>query len=242
MEISTLTEKLVSWIKDKVIESGGQGVVLGLSGGIDSAVVAVLCQRAFPRNMLVINLPCYSQLEDEKHARLVADKFSIPFQVIPLDSAYDSLLKLLPDGIAQLTTDRLSKSNLKVRLRMLTLYYFANRLNYHVAGSGNRSELAVGYFTKYGDGGVDLLPIGGLVKQQVFEIAEFLGIPQPIIDKPPSAGLWQGQTDEAEMGFTYKELDRFLLSGKADAPVKTRIQAMMVKSEHKRCLPPIPEL
>lgn len=241
MDKSELADKFVAWIRDRVTEAGCKGVVLGLSGGIDSALVAVLCQRALPRNTLGINLPCYSHPEDEAHARLVADKFFIPYQVIVLDSIYDNLLKLLPDAKAEPAADRLARSNLKVRLRMATLYYHANRLNYLVAGSSNRSELAVGYFTKWGDGGVDIMPIGNLVKQQVVELATFLGIPPVIIGKPPSAGLWPGQTDESEMGLTYAELDRFLTIGRADPAVKTKIQTMMSRSQHKRTMPPIPD-
>ena len=103
---------------------------------------------------------------------------------------------------------------------MLTLYYFANRLKYMVVGSGNRDELSIGYFTKYGDGGVDIQPLGNLLKGQVRELARFLGIPKQIIDKPPSAGLWEGQTDEGELGFSYEELDRYLASGEASAALK----------------------
>jgi NAD+ synthase len=128
-----------------------------------------------------------------------------------------------------------------VRLRMLTLYYHANLMNYLVVGSSNKSELAVGYFTKWGDGGVDIMPLGNLVKQQIIELAEQLAIPRPIIDKPPSAGLWDGQTDEAEMGLTYKELDRFLTIGRAEPETKLKIQILMARSNHKRCLPPVPD-
>jgi len=125
---------------------------------------------------------------------------------------------------------------------MLTLYYVANQLKYMVAGAGNRSELAVGYFTKYGDGGVDILPLGNLVKGEVRELASFLGIPQSIIDKPPSAGLWEGQTDEGEMGFSYDELDRYLFAGDASDKVREKIESMIAANEHKRSLPPIPSL
>jgi len=150
------------------------------------------------------------------------------------------LLKVLPDDTADPTARRLAEANLKVRLRMLTLYYFANQLNYIVVGSGNRSELAVGYFTKYGDGGVDILPLGNLVKAQVKELASFLGIPQEIIDKPPSAGLWEGQTDEGELGFSYDELDRYLATGEASDKVKNKIDSMMTAGEHKRLPPSLP--
>jgi NAD+ synthase len=124
---------------------------------------------------------------------------------------------------------------------MLTLYYFANQFRYMVIGSSNRSELTVGYFTKYGDGGVDILPLGNLVKSQIRELASFLGIPQQIIDKPPSAGLWKGQTDESEMGFSYEELDRYIITGEASSEVRGKIESMITASNHKRLLPPLPD-
>lgn len=240
MDAEKLSGKLVDWIKGRVHEAGAKGVLLGLSGGIDSAVVAVLCKQAFPDNVLCINLPCDSNPQDQRHAKLVANKFSIPYKVLKLDSIYSDFLKLLPVDVVDPALDRLARSNLKVRLRMVTLYYHANRMNYLVMGSSNRSELAVGYFTKWGDGGVDIMPIGRLVKQEVIELANYLGIPRPIINKPPSAGLWSGQTDEDDMGITYEALDKYLLSDKANARVRARIEEMHLKSEHKRKLPLVP--
>jgi NAD+ synthase len=122
---------------------------------------------------------------------------------------------------------------------MLILYYFAKRLSYVVAGASNRSELSVGYFTKYGDGGADILPLGNMVKGQVRELASFLRIPQEIIDKPPSAGLWPGQTDEGELGLSYEELDLYLITGEASSELKQRIESMMAAAKHKCCLPPV---
>ena len=122
---------------------------------------------------------------------------------------------------------------------MLTLYHIANQLNYLVAGSSNKDELTIGYFTKYGDGGVDIMPLGNLLKSQVKALANFLGIPKSIIDKPPSAGLWEGQTDEAEMGFSYDALERYLINGDVPEEVRGKIQSMIAASEHKRSLPPI---
>jgi NAD+ synthase len=241
MDNKQLSEQLTQWIKDRVTAAGCKGAVFGMSGGIDSAVVAVLCQRAFPQNTLGINLPCYSNPQDQEHARLVAEKFSVPLNVIVLDGIYDNFMKILPQDKTDSGLGHIAQSNLKVRLRMVTLYYHANRLNYMVVGSGNKSELSVGYFTKWGDGGVDILPIGNLVKRQVVELAKYLGIPKEIIEKPPSAGLWQGQTDESEMGLTYKELDIYLTIGRADEQVKKRIETMMAKSAHKRSLPPVPD-
>jgi NAD+ synthase len=239
MEPEKLAEKLVSWIKDKVLAAGGKGVVLGLSGGVDSSVAAVLCQRAFPQTTLAVLMPCYSSQEYMAHARTVAERFSIPTKTVVLDSVFDSLLKALPDDEVEPDINRLAQANIKARLRMLTLYYFANRLKYMVVGSSNRGELATGYFTKYGDGGTDILPLGSLLKGEVRELARFLGIPQPIIDKPPSADLWEGQTDEGELGLSYDELDRYLDTGEAPAEIKKKIDAMIASSEHKRQPPPI---
>jgi NAD+ synthase len=124
---------------------------------------------------------------------------------------------------------------------MVTLYYVANQLQYLVIGSSNRSELAVGYFTKWGDGGVDIMPLGNLVKGQVRELARFLGVPEPIIAKPPSAGLWAGQTSEGELGFKYDDVDRYLLGGELPADLKQKIAAKVEANKHKRSLPPAPE-
>ncbi|MBA7669066.1 NH(3)-dependent NAD(+) synthetase [subsurface metagenome] len=239
MNTEQIADKLISWIRDKVSSSGCKGVVVGLSGGLDSSVLAVLCHRAFPQSMLGVLMPCYSNQEDTEHAHAVATKFSIPTKTVILDTVFDALLKALPGDGVDPTVNQIAKANLKARLRMLTLYYFANSLNYMVAGSGNRSELSVGYFTKYGDGGADILPLGNLVKGQVKELAGFLAIPQEIIDKPPSAGLWEGQTDEGELGLSYEELDRYLLSGEASAELRAKIESMIAASDHKRLPPPV---
>ena len=242
MNAEQLAEKLVLWVRDKVLAAGCKGVVVGMSGGLDSSVLAVLCHRAFPEDILGVIMPCHSRQEDKAHAQAVASKFSIPTAEVVLDDIFTALLRTLPDYKAAHNASHMAQANLKVRLRMLTLYYIANQLRYMVAGAGNRSELAVGYFTKYGDGGVDILPLGNLVKGEVRELASFLGIPQSIIDKPPSAGLWEGQTDEGEMGFSYDELDRYLFAGDASDKVREKIESMIAANEHKRSLPPIPSL
>jgi len=240
MDVEQLTDRLVLWIRDRVLAAGLKGVVVGISGGLDSSVVAVLCHRAFGQSTLGLIMPCHSSHEDEQHALAVANKFSIPTRTIVLDAVYDSLLKTLTVNKASATSQAV-KGNLKARLRMLTLYFYANKLQYLVVGSGNRSELAVGYFTKHGDGSVDILPLGNLVKFQVKELAKFLGIPQEIIDKPPSAGLWPGQTDEGELGFSYDELDRYLITGDAPENIKQKIESMIVRNSHKRNPPPVPD-
>ncbi len=239
MDTDLQAQKLVAWIKERVRAAGCRGVILGLSGGLDSAVLAVLCQRAFPQNTLGVIMPCLSNNKDKVHAEELAKEFGISSTEVVLDSVFNALLKVLPDYRPAPTVKQLAEANIKVRMRMLTLYYIANQLKYMVAGSSNRSELAIGYFTKYGDSGVDIMPLGNLVKGEVKELARFLGIPRVIIDKPPSAGLWAGQTDEDEMGVNYETLDQYILTGVALDDVKDRIEAMIARSNHKRSLPPI---
>ena len=242
MNSEDIATSLSLWIRERVTAAGAKGAVMGLSGGMDSSVAAVLCQRAFPETTLGIIMPCHSPKEDIEHAKALAQRFSIPTKTVVLDGTFDTLLKALPDDKASTDIKRLAQANLKARLRMLTLYYFANKLNYLVVGSGNRVERAIGYFTKYGDGGVDIQPLGSLLKSQVKELAQFLGIPRPIIDKPPSAGLWEGQTDEGELGLSYDELDRYLASGEASEDVKKRLRALIAAAEHKRQPPPVADL
>ncbi len=241
METKQLADKLVSWIRHKVAAAGCQGAVLGMSGGLDSSVLAVLCQRALPRSTLGVIMPCHSRQEDVTHAQQLADKFAIPTQTVSLDGICDSLLEILPRESTEPAISQLAEGNFKARLRMLVLYYLANQLKYLVIGATNRSELAIGYFTKHGDGATDIMPLGNLVKRQVRELAHFLGIPKAIIDKPPSAGLWEGQSDEAELGFSYEELDRYLLSGEASEAVRKKIVAMIASSNHKRLPPQVPD-
>lgn len=230
-----MKNKIVSWIKGQVRSSGAKGIVLGLSGGIDSAVVAALCKEAVGKaKLLVLFMPCNSNPQDLKDAKLVAAKLRLKSRLVDLSSVYNNFLKVLPSA------GGLALGNLKPRLRMCTLYYFANKLNYLVCGTGNKSELLVGYFTKYGDGGVDILPIADLFKRQVRRLAQELKIPQGIIAKPPTAGLWQGQTDEGEMGITYNELDDILdkfCNNKKQAASSAKInkiKKMHSSSEHKR--------
>jgi NAD+ synthase len=250
------TDAIVEWLRQQLARSAARGFVFGLSGGIDSAVVARLCQIAAPGNVAGVLMPCHSDPRDEADAKLVADHFQIPTVRVDLAPAFDaftgSLQRAVTDLPAELRPDaahgsedlkaKLPMANVKPRLRMTTLYYVANTLNYMVAGTGNRSELSIGYFTKYGDGGVDLLPIGNLLKSEVRAAARGLGVPDPVIEKAPSAGLWLGQTDEAEMGFTYAELEDYLTKGPqtVSPALAMRIERLMRGSEHKRALAPAP--
>lgn len=235
-----MKKKIIYWIRKQVKYSKAKGLVLGLSGGIDSASVAALCKEAVGnKRLLTLVLPIYTPQRDLKDAYLVAKILGIKTKTIDLSKIYDSLIKILPKA------NRLAQANLKPRLRMLTLYYFANKLNYLVCGTGNKSELKVGYFTKHGDGATDILPIGDLLKTEVRKLAKELGIPEHIINKPPTAGLWSGQTDEGEMGISYPELDGIL--GRLENRRKQvlskkkvrKIKEMIRRSEHKRQRPRI---
>jgi NAD+ synthase len=229
------------WIKDQVEQANAKGIVLGLSGGIDSAVVAALAQRSLGDNVLGLILPCHSHKKDAEDALRVASHLNVEAVSVDLTPFYDNLVSSLPPADAHIA------ANLKPRLRMTVLYYFAGLRNFLVAGTGNKCEIAVGYFTKYGDGGVDLLPLGDLLKSQVREIACQLGLPEEIITKPPSAGLLPGQTDEDELKITYDQLEQALLdmtSGSGETTseeVRTRVRQLITKAEHKKIPIPIYE-
>ena len=237
--IDNISAKIVLWLKGQVEKSGAKGLVFGLSGGIDSACVAALSKKAFGNNCLGLIMPCESHSDDEDMAFLVANKFSIPVKKISLDESFKELLKILPSS-----DNRISIANIKPRLRMLTLYYFAGNYNYLVAGTDNKTEAMLGYYTKYGDGGVDILPIGNMFKSQVRELARELSIPQEIIERKPSAGLWPGQFDEDEIGLSYDKMDTILKAienGSTKNTNKTdmnKIMEIISKSQHKR--DPIP--
>jgi NAD+ synthase len=256
--MTTRVQRIAEWLQQRQTEAGARGFVVGLSGGVDSAIVARLCQIAAPGRVVGVMMPCHSDPRDESDARLLADHFAIPSIRVDLEPAYDRLVGDLRAALATLPPDiapepaiegpdikaRVPIANIKPRLRMTTLYFVANSLNYLVAGTGNRSELTIGYFTKYGDGGVDLLPIGNLLKSEVRALAHELGVPRPIIEKPPSAGLWLGQTDEDEMGFTYADLENYLLRGpEGVAPaLALRLERMIRATEHKRAGAPVADV
>lgn len=230
MDYPLTSQKIEDFIYHSVEKAGARGIVLGLSGGVDSAVVATLSTRALGSdNVLGLIMPSPSnQPHDIDDANLIARHIEINTKII-------SLKPMIEAFQAHLEHDRLAMGNLTARIRMSLLYYEANHLNYLVAGTGNKSERIVGYFTKYGDGGCDMLPIGDLLKTQVWELARFLGVPQRIIDRVPTASLWPGQTDEGDLGISYEELDK-ILEGKKD---NLKIQRMINASEHKRKPPEV---
>ena len=226
-------ENRVAFIKSVLCESGLKGIVYGNSGGKDSALVGILCKAAC-ENTVGIILPCTSKRnydEDTADAKEVAEKYNIETRTVDLTPVKEAELKAL-DGVT--TLNAASLSNIAPRLRMLTLYAVAAAENRLVAGTGNKSEAYVGYFTKWGDGAHDFNPIADLTVTEIYEFLHYLDAPKCVIEKAPSAALFDGQTDETEMGVTYGELDAYL-SGKAIEEEKKKIIERMHKaSEHKR--------
>jgi len=230
-----IIDKIVQWLRQQLTESQTTGFVLGVSGGLDSAVCAALVKKASD-NCLGLILPIESGVEDLDDAAEVATMIDLKTQYIDLTSVYKDLIKFLPDN------NKIAFGNTKARLRMVVLYYYANINNYLVCGTGNKTELSLGYFTKYGDGACDILPLGDLYKFEVKQLARILGVPKKIIKKVPSAGLWQGQTDEGEIGFSYEEIDRTLKKIEEchiEGDCAKKLKSMIEQSEHKRQLPKI---
>ncbi len=226
-------EKRVDFIKGVLKDSGAAGIVYGNSGGKDSALVGILCKAACPNTVGII-MPCASKRnfgEDRDDGIAVAEQFDIETRTIDLTPVREAELEALK-GITDANPSAVT--NIAPRLRMITLYAVAASENMLVAGTGNRSEYYMGYFTKWGDGACDLNPIRDLTATEVFEFLRYLDAPAHIIEKAPSAGLFEGQTDEAEMGVTYKAIDDFLLYGTVSEKDAAVIDRYHSRSEHKR--------
>ncbi|WP_297825839.1 NAD+ synthase [uncultured Methanobrevibacter sp.] len=251
MDFEKTKQTIVDFIKSKVNESKTDGVVVGLSGGIDSTLVAYLsCEALGKENVFGIVMPsATTPAEDSIHGIDVAQKLGIDYKEIPIDSILNEFL-----SVSQLEDNDLAIGNLKARIRMSLIYYYANQKNYLVTGTGNKSEILIGYFTKHGDGACDFEPIGDLYKTEVFELSRLLDVPTEIIDKPPRAGLWDNQTDEAEIGMSYDLLDQILylycedvknteIADRLDISVDdvNMIITKIVRSEHKFKVPEIPK-
>lgn len=249
-----LANQVVDWLKDQFDASGAERFVLGISGGIDSAVVAGLCARAVgPERVLGVLMPSASNPDDLASAQKVVDTFGVKSTTVDLTAVADLMYSTLPDSAA-LWSDvlneaepsgqdrriQLARANVRPRLRMITNYWVSNLTGGLVVGTGNKSELMIGYYTKYGDGGVDLFPITDLYKFEVRAVAAAIGVPESVITRPPSAGLWQGQTDEQEIGITYEDLDTALQAIESgdtsgiDSTVLERIRSMHEATGHKR--------
>ena len=224
-----IVDNLVEWLRDSVKEANCKGIVYGLSGGVDSAVIAALSKLAFGDESLAIMMPINSSFEDEIDAKLVIDKFKLNAIKVDLSRTYSEFVEVVEKG-----DNNMAYANVKPRLRMTTLYYYAQLKGYLVVGTSNKSEFTVGYFTKYGDSGSDLMPLVDFTKKEIFELARYLEIPDKIIQKPPSAGLFEDQTDEDEMGFTYNDLEKYINNEKIEERIEEKINRMVKISEHKR--------
>ncbi len=236
MKLEQYLTVIEDFLKDKLVETHMSGYVLGVSGGIDSALVAVLAKRAVKEKLFCLILPCESHASDQKDAVELLEKFDIPYEIIDLTATYQRMVKDMESQVGPLS--ELAKNNTKVRLRMVTLYAVGQTRNSLVLGTDNMDESYTGYYTKYGDGAVDLLPIVELTKGEVFKASEMLGVTEAILKRKPSAGLFINQTDEDELGVTYEELDNFLLGKEISPASKKRIEHLHAVSAHKR--EPIP--
>lgn len=255
MNLEAAQKKIVDFIRNETHHAGVSGAVIGISGGIDSALTTALTVEALGKeNVLGIHMPelGLTPLEDSEDAKTLADLLGIEFRTIDISGIISALMDAIPDSEL---ADRLCIGNLKARTRMSLLYFHANRMNRMVMGTGNKTEILLGYYTKYGDGGVDLEPIGGLYKTQVWELSRRLGIPESLLTKKPSAGLWAGQTDEADLGISYVRVDKVLSMLEANEESQTILNTLEIslkqlnsvlnrieKNKHKRNSPPIPQI
>jgi NAD+ synthase len=251
MEYKKIVETIEKFLIKKTEELNG-GVV-GLSGGIDSAVVAKLAIDALGKNKVhTIFMPnCKMGVEmDTIDIKILDEYLGRDTYIINIINSFEALIKsrlnLMKYNYPKSINKRLTEGNISSRIRMIILYAFANERNLLVLGTSNKSEIMIGYFTKYGDGGVDCEPIGDLYKTEIWELSKYLGIPQKIIDKKPSAGLWRGQTDEGEIGLSYIDLDAYLkfinnepVLLRPEVQTLARVKEMIAKTEHKRNMPEV---
>ena len=231
-------EQRVAYIRAKLTEAHADGIVFGNSGGKDSALVGILCKAACDNTLGVI-MPCASKQNygrDTEDGKALAEQFSIETRTVDLTAVREQELRAL-EGIC--TLNDMALTNIAPRLRMTTLYTIAAAENRLVAGTGNRSEAYMGYFTKWGDGASDFNPISDLTAGEVFAFLRFLNAPASIVEKAPSAGLFDGQTDEQEMGVTYRAIDKFLTEGTASEEDRKVIDRYHSRSEHKRRPTPV---
>lgn len=232
------TNNRVEFIRRTVLSANAEGIVFGNSGGKDCALVGILCKKAC-KNTLGLIMPCGSQRNyesDKADAETLAARFDIETRIVDLSETKHRLVQAVSQA-SKLSDAALL--NIGPRLRMIALYAVAASENRLTAGTGNRSEQYMGYFTKWGDGACDFNPIADLTVREIYEFLRFLNAPERILNKAPSAGLFEGQTDETDMGITYRSIDDFLLTGTVNEHDRTIIDKFHQSSEHKRHMPPV---
>ncbi len=255
MNFEVAQNKIIDFIRNETHKAGVSGAVIGISGGIDSALTAALTVKALGKdNVLGIHMPesGLTPAKDSEDAKTLADWLGIEFRTVDIAGIISAFMVAVPESEY---ASRLCKGNLKARVRMSLLYFHANQMDRMVMGTGNKTEILLGYFTKYGDGGVDLEPIGGLYKTEVWELSRILGVPEALITKKPSAGLWEGQTDEAELGISYIKVDKVLRLLEQKETSETILNALDISIEqlnavmrrieinkHKSKAVPVPEM
>ena len=230
-------QQRVAFIKERLASTGAKVILFGNSGGKDSALVAALCSFA-TKNLLGVIMPCASKRnfgEDREDGLAVATKYGVETVTVDLTAARSALI----DAIGVPLTTKGALSNIAPRLRMTTLYAIAAEKGYLVVGTGNKSERYMGYFTKWGDGACDFNPIADLTATEVFAFLRYLGAPDHVVNKAPSAGLFEGQTDEAEMGVTYAEIDAYLRGEKVSPEAEAIIERYHRSAGHKMVMPPV---
>lgn len=227
--------ELIKWLKDTCLYYPAKGFVIGISGGVDSAVAATLATMTNLPVTALIMPSSNNQSQDMTDALELIKQLNIPYHVVSIQPAYDVFTDSTTD-FTNFDNDRqhIIKGNAQARLRMMYLYAYAQQNERIVIGTDNACEWYMGYFTKFGDGAADILPLINLKKSQVFELGKYLNVPTNILNKPPSAGLWQGQTDEDEMGVTYNEIDAFLDGEEISEKAKELIAFWHNRSHHKR--------
>ena len=239
-DIEKEVTRVTKWIREYIESVKADGVVIGNSGGKDSATVIALASTALGKDkVLTVAMPCNSNQSDFEDAKLVADKFEVQLIEVNLKRTYEELEKELTGKVVPKAEwrEKESKINTKPRLRMTTLYYLAQNLNYLVIGTGNKCESIVGYTTKWGDNACDFNPLGDFTVEEVLQIGKYLGVPDKIINKAPSDGLGN-LTDEEKLGVTYNQISEYIETGKTEAKAMEIIQKKEKLSEHKR--KPIP--
>ena len=239
MKLEQYIKDIEQFLKDYLNDSHMEKYILGISGGVDSSLCAVLAKNAVGKERLhCVIIPIESLPEDEEDALKLASEYDLNYTIIDASESFREHVKEFHRN--GLTLDKSTLGNLKARMRMSILYAIAQHEKGLVIGTDNADERYVGYYTKWGDGACDILPIAHLVKSEVVEASKILGMSSALAERVPSAGLYQGQTDEKELGVSYKELDAFVLGKKVSATARKRIQHLHKVSAHKRKKIPTP--